>query len=135
MYVLFVVEHVYECLIDASAANQVSPEIVTSIISVEGGRHGASNSNKNKTQDLGIMQINTGAWLPLISHTFFLSDDNAAYNALKYDDCFNIQVGVWILSYSIYLEGGSVWDGVGRYHSGTQNLKENYVKKVKERYV
>lgn len=131
---MLTVDYLHECLVEASVVNQVPAEIVTSIISVEGGKHGAANYNKNSTQDLGIMQINTGAWLPLISQTFFL-DEMSAYDALKNDDCFNIQVGTWILGYSIYLEGGDLWRGVGRYHSNTPKLKENYAKKVKEKYL
>ncbi|ECG5801071.1 lytic transglycosylase domain-containing protein [Salmonella enterica subsp. enterica serovar Poona] len=124
----------YFCLIQASYANHVPAEIVTSVISVEGGRHGMSAVNANKTEDLGIMQINTGAWLRLVSDTFFTGDESVAYNALKNDDCFNIEVGTWILAYSIHLENGDLWNGVGRYHSNTQRYKEEYIAKVKGRY-
>ncbi|EBA3897083.1 lytic transglycosylase domain-containing protein [Salmonella enterica] len=124
----------YFCLLQASSANHVPVEVVTSVISVEGGRHGISVKNKNETEDLGIMQINTGAWLRLVSYTFFSGNTSAAYNALKNDDCFNIQVGTWILGYSIHLENGDLWNGVGRYHSNTPKYKDNYITKVKERY-
>ncbi|EPA1481840.1 lytic transglycosylase, partial [Salmonella enterica subsp. enterica serovar Infantis] len=58
-----------------------------------------------------------------------------AYQVLKNDDCFNIQVGTWILKRSIILENGDLWEGVGRYHSSTLRLKKRYIKKVKARYV
>ncbi|EFC4278582.1 lytic transglycosylase domain-containing protein (plasmid) [Escherichia coli] len=126
---------VFICLMQASAANHVPAEVLTSIISVEGGKHGISVHNKNQTEDLGIMQINTGVWLPLVSKTFFNNDTMLAYERLKNDDCFNIQVGAWILGYSIYLEKGNMWSGVGRYHSNTPALKNNYEEKVKKRYI
>lgn len=124
----------YMCLMQASAANHVPAEVVVSVISVEGGRHGIAVENKNKTQDLGVMQINTGAWLPLISKTFFKNDVNAAYDALKDNDCFNIQVGTWILARSIRLESGDLWRGVGRYHSNTPELKIAYMQRVKKKH-
>ncbi|EBA4959751.1 lytic transglycosylase domain-containing protein [Salmonella enterica subsp. enterica serovar Teshie] len=126
---------VYICLIQAAAVNHIPAEIITSIISVEGGRHGLAVANKNNTEDLGIMQINTGAWLSLVSNVFFDSDSDRAYQVLKNDDCFNIQVGTWILRRSIILENGDLWEGVGRYHSSTLRLKKRYIKKVKARYV
>lgn len=45
---------VYICLIQAAAVNHIPAEIITSIISVEGGRHGLAVANKNNTEDLGI---------------------------------------------------------------------------------
>ena len=130
-----VLTHVFVCLMQASAVNHVPAEVLISIISVEGGKHGISVRNKNKTEDLGIMQINTGAWLPLISKTFFDSNASLAYEKLKNDDCFNIQVGAWILRYSIYLEKGDMWNGIGRYHSNTPVLKNNYRESVKNKYI
>lgn len=116
---------VYMCLIQAAKINRIPPEIIISIISVEGGKHGLVVKNKNNTEDLGIMQINTGAWLPLVSKVFFKTNDIKAYQVLKNDDCFNIEVGTWILKYSISLENGELWEGVGRYHSNTLRLKKN----------
>lgn len=126
---------VFICLIQASYVNHIPVEILTSVISVEGGKHGISVINKNNTEDLGIMQINTGTWLPLVSKTFFNNNTAVAYDKLKNDDCFNIQVGAWILGYSIYLEKGNLWNGVGRYHSATPVLKKNYKEKVKSKYM
>ncbi|EFI3633468.1 lytic transglycosylase domain-containing protein, partial [Escherichia coli] len=104
------------CLINASVANNIDPKLLTAIAVVEGGKPGLVSVNKNGTHDLGVMQINTGAWLKTISNTFFNGDNNQAYIRLKNDGCFNIAVGAWILSYSIRNENGDVWEGVGRYH-------------------
>ncbi|MGS9154620.1 lytic transglycosylase, partial [Salmonella enterica subsp. enterica serovar Infantis] len=89
----------------------------------EGGRHGLAVANKNNTEDLGIKQINTGAWLSLVSKVFFYSDSDRAYQVLKNDDCFNIQVVTWILKRYIILENCELWEGVGRYHYSKIRLK------------
>ncbi|EEV8085141.1 lytic transglycosylase, partial [Escherichia coli] len=100
------------CLLAASYANNLEPRLLMSVIAVEGGRIGLASKNKNGTEDLGIMQINTGAWLKLVSRVFFLGDKEKAYIRLKDDGCFNISVGAWILSTSIRQEKGDVWSGV-----------------------
>ncbi|EEU9261461.1 lytic transglycosylase domain-containing protein [Escherichia coli] len=122
------------CLIAASHANHVSPELLVSIIAVEGGISGQSSKNKNGTEDLGIMQINTGAWLRLVSDSFFEGNNEKAYMKLRDDGCFNIYVGAWILGRSIRMEGGDIWQGVGRYHSVTYHHKQKYIKLVSEKY-
>ncbi|EIJ2839252.1 bundle-forming pilus lytic transglycosylase BfpH, partial [Salmonella enterica] len=86
------------------------------------------------SHDLGIMQINTHAWLKLISKSFFNGDERSAYTKLKDDACFNISVGAWILRRSIIFEGGNLWEGVGRYHSATPEYKYRYIDKVKNVY-
>ncbi|MEJ1649017.1 lytic transglycosylase domain-containing protein, partial [Escherichia coli] len=94
--------------------HHIEPEILLSIISVEGGRVGAVSVNKNGSEDLGIMQINTHAWLPLVSNTFFAGNQQIANEKLTNDGCFNIYVGTWILSKAISEENGDVWEGVGK---------------------
>ncbi|EFJ9066905.1 lytic transglycosylase domain-containing protein, partial [Escherichia coli] len=101
------------CLLAASQANNVSPKLLVSVIAVEGGVSGMSSKNKNGTEDLGIMQINTGAWLKLVSDSFFDGNNEKAYMKLRDDGCFNIYIGAWILGRAIRMEGGDIWQGVG----------------------
>ncbi|HAH2772563.1 TPA: lytic transglycosylase domain-containing protein [Escherichia coli] len=122
------------CLIAASHANHISPELLVSVIAVEGGASGLSSKNKNDTEDLGIMQINTGAWLKLVSDSFFDGNSEKAYMKLRDDGCFNIYIGAWILGRSIRMEGGDIWQGVGRYHSITYRHKQKYIRIVNEKY-
>lgn len=122
------------CLLNASVANHIQPEILLSIISVEGGRIGTVSVNKNGSEDLGIMQINTSAWLKLISNAFFSGNQQIARENLINDGCFNIYVGTWILSKAISDENGDVWEGVGRYHSQNPTYKYRYIDKVKKAY-
>ena len=84
------INNLHTCFVNATIANSLKPELLAAVISVEGGRPGSVSVNKNGTHDLGIMQINTGAWLPLISKTFFNNQHDKAYNALKDNGCFNI---------------------------------------------
>ncbi|HDQ7021290.1 TPA: lytic transglycosylase domain-containing protein [Escherichia coli] len=131
---LSVISYMGLCLLNASMANNIEPKLLASVILVEGGKNGTVSKNKNGSHDLGIMQINSKAWLPLVSTVFFSGNKDKAYTALKNDGCFNISVGAWILSYSIRLENGKIWEGVGRYHSNTTIYKHKYINKVKQTY-
>ncbi|HCB9839863.1 TPA: lytic transglycosylase domain-containing protein, partial [Escherichia coli] len=91
------------CVISASSVNNIKPELLLSVMAVEGGQPGSVSVNKNGSQDLGVMQINTRAWLNLVSQTFFNGDNQSAYTKLKDDACFNISVGAWILRHSIII--------------------------------
>ncbi len=134
MFSLSLITGIAACVINASSVNDIEPELLLSVIAVEGGKPGSASVNKNGSHDLGIMQINTHAWLKVISMSFFNGDEKSAYNKLKDDACFNISVGAWILRHSILLEGGNVWEGVGRYHSATPEYKYRYIGKVKDAY-
>ncbi len=134
MFSVSLIAGIAACVINASSVNNIDPELLLSVIAVEGGMPGSVSVNKNGSKDLGIMQINTQAWLKFVSENFFNGDNQFAYNRLKDDACFNISVGAWILRHSIIIEGGNVWEGVGRYHSATPVYKYRYINKVKSVY-
>lgn len=125
---------VLECIVDAGRVNHINPDIIFSVILTEGGYSGAESLNKNGTKDLGLMQINDKTWLGLIANKLFDGNSKKAYQTLKNDECFNVYVGSWILSNSILLEHGDLWQGVGRYHSATKKYKLSYQVKVKEKF-
>lgn len=122
------------CVLQASSAVQVAPQLLVSVMSVEGGEIGVVSHNRNATEDLGLMQINTGAWLDLVARADFQGNRRQAYVRLRDDGCYNIEVGAWILSRAIADEGGDVWAGVGRYHSSTPALKRSYQARVERAY-
>jgi len=122
------------CVLQASSAVQVPPELLISVMSVEGGEIGTVAHNRNATEDLGLMQINTGAWLDLVARAQFDGDRRQAYLRLRDDGCYNIEVGAWILSRAIADENGDLWAGVGRYHSSTPALQINYTARVKQAF-
>lgn len=134
MFSISLISGIAACVINASSVNNIDPELLLSVITVEGGRPGSASVNKNGSHDLGVMQINSHAWLGLVSQTFFDGDNKSAYNRLKDDACFNISIGAWILGRSIIIEGGDVWEGVGRYHSATPTYKYKYINRVKKVY-
>jgi soluble lytic murein transglycosylase-like protein len=122
------------CVLQASSTVEVAPQLLVSVMSVEGGESGMASRNRNATEDLGLMQINTGAWLDLVARAQFDGNRRQAYLRLRDDGCYNIEVGAWILSRAIADEGGDVWAGVGRYHSSTPALKRSYQGQVRRAY-
>lgn len=126
---------ILSCILQAGQANKLDPDIIASIILTEGGYTGAESKNKNKSVDLGIMQINDKAWLPLVSSKLFAGDSVLAYSRLKNDDCFNIFVGSWILANAVKKSAGNLWQGVGLYHSATPKYKYIYQKKVRANFI
>jgi len=124
----------FACMLQAAQAEALPPQLLVSVMKVEGGGDGVAAQNTNRTEDLGLMQINTGAWLDLVARAHFHGDQMQAYLLLRDNGCYNLQVGAWILRRSIDLEGGNVWQGVGRYHSATPALKDDYLHKVQRAY-
>lgn len=118
------------CVLQAAAIHQLPPELVVAVIKVEGGAPGTVAKNSNRTEDLGVMQINTGAWLSLVARAHFDGDKQAAYVRLRDDACYNIQVGSWILRGAINQSAGDIWQGVGRYHSATPVHNQRYQRKI-----
>lgn len=121
------------CLLNASAVHHIEPEILLSIISVEGGRVGAVSVNKNGSEDLGIMQINTHAWLPLVSNTFSL-----AISRLQTKSLPMMVVLIYMLAHGYFQKRSQrkmeMYGRVGKYHSKTPTYKYKYIEKVKKEY-
>ena len=112
--------------------NNVPPDIVASILYVEGGREGSVSRNKNGSLDLGVMQINDRAWLKIVSEALFYGDEKKTYHELVYNSCMNIKIGTWILSKRMDANNGNVWKAVGEYHSRNNKLAADYVVRVKK---
>jgi soluble lytic murein transglycosylase-like protein len=111
--------------VSASAKHfKIHPKVIMAIISVEGGRLGTMSKNSNDTYDMGIMQINT-IHLPEIKRTF----PAIGWREMAYKPCINIGIGSWILKKRIN-EAGSLWKGVGNYHSKTPKYRSAYLKKI-----
>ncbi|PRP70946.1 lytic transglycosylase [Chromobacterium amazonense] len=119
------------CVLQAASIHQLPPQLIAAVMQVEGGRSGTVSKNGNGTEDLGVMQINTGAWLGLVARAHFSGNRQKAYIKLRDDACYNVQVGSWILKRAIQQGGGDIWRGVARYHSATPQYNERYQRKVK----
>lgn len=92
-----------------------------------------NKSNKNGTEDVGIMQINS-IWFRK------LEARGITREILLTDACTNIRVGAWILAISFY-ENGVSWDSVGVYNAGASRnfnkavIRYNYSTDVYKRYM
>lgn len=114
------------CINQAAKTYFVPATLILSVLSAEGGETGLASKNLNGSYDLGNMQINT-AWLPMLRRYGYTR------SMIQNNPCINVMAGTWILSQAI-ADGKSYWDGVGDYHSHTQDLNAQYRQKVRSNY-
>jgi Soluble lytic murein transglycosylase and related regulatory proteins (some contain LysM/invasin domains) len=102
------------CVVQAAHHYQVPPALVRSVLHVEGGGRKVIHHNRNGTDDLGWMQINS-TWLPKLA-AYGIDRKTLLTNA-----CINIQVGTWILAR--YHRRFPDWrKAVQAYNAGPANL-------------
>jgi len=112
-----------DCIHEAAQCFQINPLIIKAIIWQESNnRQNVVNFNKNKTQDVGIMQINS-------IHFNTLKSQGISEKELRENSCANIFSGSWILNKVIKNHGYS-WEGIGRYHSKTPYHRDRYVSRL-----
>jgi hypothetical protein len=122
------------CMLATAHFYHLPPRALPSIHAVEGGFPGAIHPNKNGTDDLGVMQINT-AWVqPLTSYISAVTHGPMSgaetYRRLVNDACFNVAAAGLILR-TEWQQGGHDWlTAVGNYHSHTPLLHQIYLAKV-----
>ncbi len=105
----------------------VPATLIIAVLSTEGGKNGDAIPNTNGTFDYGPMQINS-IWLKKIAKYGYTKE------MIQYNPCINVSVGAWILGQAI-ADGGSLWNGIGNYHSHTLYQNITYQYKVKEYYL
>lgn len=106
----------------------VSPLMLKTLIAVEGGQIGTIRKNKDKSLDLGPLQINT-INLPAIQKELGYSARD-----ILLDGCKNIKSGAWLLYRHLKDTDGSYWLAMGNYHSKTPTLRLTYLRKIAEAY-
>jgi soluble lytic murein transglycosylase-like protein len=108
---------------EASAAKYgVDPFLLAAIGRVESSFNpNAHNRNKNGTEDIGIMQINTVVLREV--ERFGITRDQL------FEPCINIDVAAWKLA-THFRDHGVTWFAVGAYHSKTPALNRIYQLKV-----
>ena len=111
-----------------AAFYQLPPAALPAIHAAENGRAGIVRHNRNGSDDLGAMQINT-LWLPLLSEGTGLPRDRLR-DALIQQDCFNVAVAGAILRIYLHEAGNNLVRAVGYYHSHTPSLREAYERRV-----
>jgi|GEM_PF-2249004 len=113
-----------ECINHAATTYHVPATMIVAILKAEGGKNGAASKNKDGSYDYGPMQINS-CHLEKIARYGITKED------LQYKPCVNVAVGAWILAQSI-ASGKNLWNGVGNYHSHTDNFNQKYQQKIKD---
>lgn len=103
------------CLLISAQINHLPPKVLRAIHDVEGGAIGTVAHNKNGTDDLGPLQVNS-AWLPTISAATGESSDTVR-NRLISDVCYNATTAGAILVGYLQEAHGDLWQAIGFYHS------------------
>lgn len=112
-----------DCIYEAAQCFKINPLIIKAIIWQESSnRQSAVNVNKNKTLDVGIMQINSIHFNELKLH-------GVSEKELREDSCANIFSGSWILN-KVIQDNGYTWEGIGTYHSKTPRYRNVYASKI-----
>ncbi|NNH97773.1 lytic transglycosylase domain-containing protein [Pasteurella multocida] len=124
-----------QCFNEAGKTYKIDPDYLRAIAWQESRfKANAININKDKSKDLGLMQINSNNF-PMLRKVFPHLNEK---NLLKYP-CFNVYVGGYILrkNFDMY---GTKWISVGMYNAGMKNKEQtiknryNYAKKINKHY-
>lgn len=100
--------------------------MVRAIIRTEGGTTGRVSHNTNGTADMGLMQINE---IHLTSPPHAFGARGITRKMLVNDECLNIHIGTYILSYELS-QPGDLWTNIGAYNSRTPKFNQRYQLKV-----
>lgn len=114
-----------DCFEQAGARYGVAPSLLEAISRVESGRNPlARNRNRDGSEDLGHMQINS-RWLRELS-TYGIDRQRLL------DPCLNTHVGAWILAQNIRRFGYG-WEAVGAYNARSPEKRHAYARRVAAR--
>ncbi|NEG59870.1 lytic transglycosylase domain-containing protein [Pantoea agglomerans] len=112
-----------DCIVHAAQCFKINPLVIKAIIWQESGnKPGAVQHNRNKTIDVGLMQINS-------IHFNRLKSMGINETQLRNDSCANVFAGTWILKENIDHYGYN-WDSIGNFHSKTPKYHDAYMKKI-----
>jgi len=110
------------CFEQAGIRYGIAPSLLKAISAVESGSNpDARNRNRNGSEDIGHMQINS-RWLGV------LASYGIGRNQL-FDPCVNTHVGAWILAQNISRLGYG-WDAIGAYNARSPEKRAAYARRV-----
>lgn len=110
------------CFSSAAKYQQVDETVLRAIAMKESSNcNPIIRSNKNKSIDVGCMQINSIHFHDLKKYGVTPKD--------LLDQCTNIYIGAWHYKKKI-IKHGNNWIAVGAYHSETQALRDPYARDV-----
>jgi hypothetical protein len=116
------------CMALTASVYHLPPRVLPSIQATEGGRAGLVRENKDRSADLGVMQINT-LWIGPIARVAGLPKATV-YDRLVNDPCFNIAAAGVIMRIYLSETPNDLLQAVGNYHSHTPALNLDYKTKV-----
>jgi hypothetical protein len=111
-------------MLAVAAMQHLPPRVLPSIQAVEGGSVGSVSHNRDGSEDLGVMQINT-RWLPAVSRRLGVNPSQVRA-ALISNPCLNILVASAILRLYLRQTEGNILAAIGDYHSHTPVLNHSY---------
>ena len=100
------------------------PRVLPSIQKIEGGRPGLVMTNRNGSEDYGVMQVNS-IWLPYLSRYTGL-DQAVVRERLINRSCFNIAAAGLLLRTHLDRAQGDLMTAIGNYHSHTPVYHNSY---------
>ena len=115
------------CIVHSSATFRVPPDIITSVLMVEGGKKGTKHRNANGTYDLGPMQINT-------SHRNKFRRLGLSEKKLQYNICANIAAGTLMIHKILLKHPNNPWNALGNYHSTTPRYHRRWLRHFRHAY-
>jgi soluble lytic murein transglycosylase-like protein len=114
-----------DCLEDAATFHRVNVALVRAIAQQESGmRSNAVNVNRDGSEDIGLMQINS-SWLPKLARWGITRER-------LFDACVNSYVGTWILASNIK-QFGATWKAVGAYNAVSSSKQLIYATNIYRR--
>jgi hypothetical protein len=116
------------CMALIASLYNLPPRVLPSIHVVEGGQASTVHLNRDGSEDLGYMQVNT-RWLPDLSNYSGLPVATVRQNLLT-RPCFNIAAAGLILRVYLDETKGNLMLAVGDYHSHTPQLNSAYQQRV-----
>ena len=116
------------CMVLVANIYHLPPRVLPSIQAVEGGRPGITHLNKDGSEDLGVMQINT-RWLPAFARYTGLPETTVRQRLVT-EPCFNIAAAGAIMRSHLDATRGDLMRAIGNYHSVTVTLNESYRQRV-----
>ncbi len=122
------------CLIHAVAIHKLPLSVVLALMKTEGGHPGVVRLNKNRSHDLGVMQINDRTWLPEIAARDFGGNMQKAVERIRDDGCYNVMWGTEIFARYVDEAQGQYWLAVGYYNSHTEGPRKAYTRTVVARF-
>lgn len=107
----------HSCLSSTSDKFQIDKSILLAIAQVESNFNScAVATNKDGSEDLGLMQINSW-WLSKLENYGITKEE------LLSNSCLNLQAGAWILRQN-FDDFGFTWKAIGVYNAGTSRNSE-----------